>query len=90
MAYGLGTTAVRLLSPQVLLYYLKGLVTGSQIHLVPRGDPRQLGGDFLVDGNRQLFYRKVSRHPADRPQIADLLAAIGREHVSGGSDSLTV
>ena len=75
-AYGLGSTFIRLLTPQVLVYYLRGFLSGSRIHLSPRGDPRQLGGDFLVDARGRLLYRNISRHPADRPRIIDLLAAI--------------
>ncbi len=61
--------------PRVLWYYTKELLRGRPIHTI-QGDPRQLGGDFVVgqDGRLRLAY--YSDDPTDRPAVSTLLAAV--------------
>jgi hypothetical protein len=40
------------------------------------GDPRQLGGDAVVDRDGRVSYIFRGTGPNDRPAIADLIAAI--------------
>jgi peroxiredoxin len=41
-------------------------------------DLSQLGGDFVIDETGTLRYVHVSRHPADRPAVQELAAALER------------
>jgi len=62
--------------PRVLLYYLTQIVKG-WLPRRPKGrdDMLQLGGDFVFDRHYRLVFAHKSQDPADRPAIADLLAA---------------
>ena len=40
------------------------------------GDPRQLGGDVVVDGDGRVSYIFRGTGPNDRPEIAALVAAV--------------
>ena len=40
------------------------------------GDPRQLGGDVVVDADGRVSYVFRSRGPNDRPDLAALVAAV--------------
>ncbi len=42
----------------------------------PVEDTRQLGGDFVIDPSGKVVYGHWSKGPADRPDVADLVAAI--------------
>ena len=39
-------------------------------------DPLQMGGNVILDSSGQVVYVYSSKHPADRPQLPDLLALI--------------
>ena len=73
-AYGLGRSALRSWSPSTLAFYLRALFRGERLP-APRGDPHQMGGDFLLDRSGRLLLAHLSRDPVDRPDIATLLAA---------------
>ena len=42
---------------------------------LPRADTRQQGGDVLIDPGGLVRFHHVGRGPADRPAVAELLAA---------------
>ncbi len=75
-AYGLGRSALRSYSPSTIWTYLKAMATGRKVRMTPQGDPHQMGGDFLVGADRRLILARPSRTPADRPDVAQLLAAL--------------
>lgn len=72
-AFGLGSSVWAAWHPKMFLYYFKLLAKGRRLMPV-KGDPYQLGGDFLVDarGGVQLAY--PSADPADRPPLSEILA----------------
>lgn len=74
-AYGLERSALRTWSPRTIWYYVRRLAAGARLQRA-RGDPYQLGGDFVVDTNGivRLAYR--SRDPADRPSVERLLEVL--------------
>lgn len=74
-AYGLRHSVARSWSPRTLWYYVRAAFAGRKLHGI-RGDPNQLGGDFIVDsdGIVRLAYR--SRESVDRPPVADLLGLL--------------
>lgn len=43
-----------------------------------KGNPIQMGGDFIVDAQGYLCYVHRSRDAADRPAVQDLLNATGK------------
>ena len=62
--------------------YLRGLARG-QLPRRPEGDVRQLGGDVVLDRDGRVVYLYRGTTPADRPPVADVIAALrqaaGRE-----------
>ncbi len=74
-AYGLGTSFVRVWSPHVMWHYLKLVLRGQKL-LPVQGDPHQLGGDFIVDGDGVVRLAHASKDPVDRPPVEKLLAAL--------------
>lgn len=57
--------------------YLSLALRGRKIQRPTLGDDlSQLGGDFVIDPSGRLRYVHVSRDPADRPPVSDLLAAL--------------
>ena len=72
-AYGLGRSALRSWSPRTLAFYLRARLRGQRLPGA-RGDPHQMGGDFLVDRSGRLRLVHLSRDPIDRPVVATLLA----------------
>jgi peroxiredoxin len=76
-AYGLERSVLRTWSPRTVRYYVRRLAAGARLQRA-RGDPYQLGGDFVVDarGVVRLAYR--SRDPSDRPSIGRLLEVLRR------------
>jgi hypothetical protein len=75
--YGLGSGHPRdFLSARALAAYGRALRRGGwrRLHR-PVEDPRQLGGDFVVAADGRLSLVHVTRHPGDRPSVAELLAA---------------
>lgn len=56
--------------------YRRAMAAGKQIH-APAEDPLQLGGDAVVRSGKVLALWRP-RSPDDRPQMDDLVAALGR------------
>ena len=74
-AYGLKRSVLRSWGPQNLWYYAKALSHGRKM-LGKRGDPNQLGGNFIVDAHGVVCYAHPSRNPTDRPEIKKLIAVL--------------
>lgn len=74
--YGLARSVWKSWGPKVLWYYGRAILQGKPRY-GRRGDPNQLGGDFLVADGR-ILYAHPSKNPTDRPSVKQLLAAVGR------------
>ncbi len=74
-AYGLGRSLWRVWQPSVLWYYVKKLLQGRTLKS-GRGDPHQLGGDFVVDREGILQMAYYSDDPTDRPAFDALIETI--------------
>jgi len=74
-AYGLERSALRTWTPRVLWYYVRQLAAGRRLHPI-RGDPHQLGGDFIVDAGGIVRLAHRSRDPVDCPSVARLLEVL--------------
>jgi len=74
-AFGLERSHVRVFSPRTLLRYGRQMLSGNPIP-PKRGDPFQLGGDFVVDRDGTILYAHASRTPSDRPPVEEILAAL--------------
>jgi peroxiredoxin len=74
-AYGLQASALRAWSPRTLWYYLKAAWQGRE-RLGKRGDPHQLGGDFIIDPQGIVRLAQPSRDPLDRPSLDQLLTTL--------------
>jgi peroxiredoxin len=77
-AFGLERTSwATVLRPGVVLRYLRLVFRGWRPRQARGGeDVLQLGGDFVLDGERRLVYAYRSADPADRPPIEALLRAV--------------
>ncbi len=77
-AFGLKSSVARTyLSPATIWYYAKAIFRGRKFHPKPRGNPHQMGGDFLIDRDGRLLFAHPSREPADRPSIEAILEKAG-------------
>lgn len=74
-AYGLQASRWRSWSPANVWYYAKARWQGRK-SLGKRGDPHQLGGDFLIDPQGVIVSARPSRHPADRVTVDQFLTLI--------------
>jgi peroxiredoxin len=74
-AYGLEKSLLRSWGLKNLWYYAKALLTGHQWYGI-RGDSRQLGGDFIVDGGGIIRLAYRSRDPTDRPSVAQIITVL--------------
>lgn len=74
-AYGLQSSVFRSWMPQNLWYYLRAVMQGREL-FGKRGDPHQLGGDFIVDKQGVVRFAHPSRDPTDRPSVETLLAVL--------------
>ena len=74
-AYGLERSASRTYSPRTLWFYVKKVLRGESLRPA-KGDPLQLGGDFVITPDGRIALAHPSREPVDRPSVAELLAAI--------------
>jgi AhpC/TSA antioxidant enzyme len=77
-AFGLGRTSwARLLRPAIVWKYSRMVLRGARVRRVPEGeDALQLGGDFLIRGDRTLRWAHRGADPTDRPTVDELLQAI--------------
>ena len=78
-AYGLRRSMLRTFAPATVWHYLKAMLQGRKVNLKSRGDPAQLGGDFLADRGGRLIWSHRSAQPADRPKIQQLLDRLDSE-----------
>lgn len=60
---------------RTLLFYVRKLLSGHRLHGI-QGDPIQLGGDFILDGEGIVRLAYPSRYATDRPPLPDLLAIL--------------
>ncbi|MCA9971741.1 MAG: AhpC/TSA family protein [Anaerolineales bacterium] len=74
-AYGLQSSVFRSWVPKNLWYYVKAVLQGREL-LGKRGDPHQLGGDFLVDRRGIIRLAHPSADPTDRPAVAKLMRVL--------------
>jgi hypothetical protein len=59
-------------SPANLWYYTKAVLNKRET-FGKRGDPHQLGGDFVIDQFGAVRLAHPSREPTDRPTLSELL-----------------
>jgi peroxiredoxin len=71
-AYGLKSSVFSSWSPANLWYYTKAVLNKRET-FGKRGDPHQLGGDFVIDEFGVVRLAHPSRDPTDRPQLSELL-----------------
>jgi AhpC/TSA antioxidant enzyme len=71
-AFGLGSSVWAAWHPKMFLYYFRLLARGRKLMPV-KGDPYQLGGDFLIDQQGRVRFAHPSGDPADRPSVSELL-----------------
>lgn len=74
-AYGLESSVLRSWSPANLWYYAKARRQKRET-FGQRGDPHQLGGDFIIDMQGVIRLAHPSREPTDRPAIDQILRAL--------------
>lgn len=74
-AFALQSSVFRSWMPQNLWYYAKATLQGRE-KFGKRGDPHQLGGDFIVDGRGIVRLAHPSSEPTDRPSVERLLAVM--------------
>ncbi|WP_395095221.1 AhpC/TSA family protein [Armatimonas sp.] len=72
-AFGLGSSVLAAWHPKMFLYYFRLLAKGRKLMPV-RGNPYQLGGDFLIDQQGIVLFAHPSDDPADRPSISEILS----------------
>ena len=83
-AYGLEASVFRSWSPANLWYYSKAVLQRRET-FGKRGDPHQLGGDFIIDARGIVQLSHPSRDPTDRPSMARILAVLQR-NLPGSSE----
>ncbi len=72
-AFGLGSSVLAAWHPKMFLYYFRLLAKGRKLMPV-KGDPYQLGGDFLIDQQGMILLAHPSDDPADRPLVSEILS----------------
>lgn len=72
---GLGRVGfMHFLRPRILFNFIKLLFKGEKIRrLTGTEDVFQLGGDFLINRNRQILVAYPSQDATDRPSVATIL-----------------
>ena len=63
-------------NPHMMWAYFQLILRRRRFRLLP-SDYRQLGGDFMVDGKGVVRYAFHSRGPTDRPDVEELMGALG-------------
>ena len=74
-AYGLGRSVWRSWGVRNLWYYARAMANGRELY-GKRGDPNQLGGNFIVDKEGIIRYAHPSRDPTDRPEVSRLMRVV--------------
>ena len=73
--YGLRASIFSTWSPKNLFYYLRAVLQGRET-FGRRGNPHQLGGDFIVDRDSIIRLAHPSQDPTDRPSIDALIGTL--------------
>lgn len=76
-AFGLQSSIVRSWMPQNLWYYAKATLQGRE-KFGKRGNPHQLGGDFIIDSEGIVRLAHPSKEPTDRPDVGKLLQILSQ------------
>ncbi len=74
-AYGLESSRLRSWSPANVWYYTKALLRGRET-FGKRGDPHQLGGDFIIDHQGIIRLAHPSRDPTDHPALEEIVTIL--------------
>ena len=75
-AYGLTRGSwLRTLTPRALAPYVRLIFSGRAVRAAPGQDIRQRGGDFVVGRDGRLTLVHPADDPADRPDVASIVAA---------------
>lgn len=75
-AYGLRSAPLlQVYSARVLWGYVKMMLTGHRLRK-PVGDVRQLGGDFVIDGEGIVRLAHPSQRADDRPGVDELVSLV--------------
>lgn len=82
-AYEIERSLLRSFSPRNLWSYVKAVFQGKKITLF-RGDPSQLGADFIVDKQGILRKAYYSKDPTYRPEISEILEQLRIINNNGG------
>lgn len=76
--FGLGRKGIsRIWGPETLTYYGRRLLQGQLPERV-QGDAYQLGGDVILRPDLSGGWVYRSRHPADRPEVDEVLRMLDR------------
>ena len=67
---------LQVFSLSTLKLYLRLLREGKRLQNYGKDDYYQSGGDFLVDGERNILFAYRSEDPADRPPLEQLLKIV--------------
>ena len=84
-AYGLKSSVFSSWSPANLWFYSRAVFQGRET-FGKRGDPHQLGGDFIVDQQGIVRLAHPSREPTDRPNITKLMECLHTNNAKAAPD----
>lgn len=76
-AFGLQSSILRSWMLKNLWYYAKATLQGRE-KFGKRGDPHQLGGDFIVDSQGTVRLAHPSKEPTDRPSVEELMQILNQ------------
>ena len=82
-AYGLESSVLSSWSPANLWYYTKAVLQKRET-FGKRGDPHQLGGDFIIDAHGIVRLAHPSREPTDRPTVDKILTVLQKINKPAG------
>ncbi len=85
-AYGLESSIFSSWSPANLWYYTKA-VWQKRETFGKRGDPHQLGGDFIIDPRGVIRLAHPSRDPTDRPSMPQILSTLKKIEATYQADA---
>lgn len=74
-AFGLKSSVFSSWSPANLWYYAKAVLEKRET-FGKRGDPHQLGGDFIIDARGIIRLAHPSSEPTDRPTMEKILTTL--------------
>ncbi|MCP4425707.1 MAG: redoxin domain-containing protein [Chloroflexi bacterium] len=74
-AYGLETSFIRSWSPSNMWYHIKAVLQKRET-FGKRGNPHQLGGDFIIDAHGIAQLSHPSWESTDRPTLEEILTVL--------------